>query len=75
LGCPEDDLVNGFFFNNTPVVRLAWPIQLPEHRRITGVLKGRIEVDLDEVEKGFQVRVPSVLGLLFSSFSYLVQKG
>jgi len=37
-------------------------------------LKGCIEVDLDEIEKGFQVRIAPVLGLLFSSFSYSMQE-
>jgi hypothetical protein len=36
---PEDDLINRFFLHNVPVVRLSRPIQLPEHRRITGVLQ------------------------------------
>jgi len=46
------------------VVQLSRPIQFPKHWRVTGVLDGGIEVDLDEIEKGFQVRIPPVLRLL-----------
>jgi len=56
------------------VVRLSWPIQFPEHRRITGILEGRVKIGLYEVEEGSQMRIPSVLGLLFPSFSYFVQE-
>lgn len=71
---PEDDLVNGLLFYNSPMVRLSRSIQFPEHRRITGVLESRIEVYFDELKEGFQVRVTSVLGLLFSPFGDFVQK-
>jgi len=56
------------------MVRLSRPIQFPEHRRITGILKGRVEIGLDEIEEGFQMGIPSMLGLLFASFSYFVQE-
>ena len=38
------------------------------------VLKGCIEVDVDEVKEGFQVGVTDMVGLSPSSFHYFVQK-
>lgn len=47
----------------------------PKHWRVTRVLNAGIEVDLDEVEKCFQVRIPPVFCLLLSSGCYFVQEG
>lgn len=72
--CSEDDRVNRFLLYNVPVVRLSRAVQFPKHWRVTGVSKGRIEVDPDEIEECFQVGIPPVLGLLFCSFGYFAQK-
>jgi hypothetical protein len=37
-------------------------------------LSGRIEIGLDEIEKGFEVGVTAMFGLLLSALSDLVQK-
>src|SRR5208282_1115896 len=36
LSCPEDDFIGRLFFDNLPMDGFSWPIQFPEHRRITG---------------------------------------
>jgi len=51
------------------------PVDLPQHRGVTGVLKGRIEVGLDEIEEGFEVGVTAVLRLLLATLRNFVQKG
>jgi len=61
-------------FNDAPVVRLSWPIHLPKYWCITRILKGGIEIDFDEVEEDFQVRIPPVLCLLHASFVILFRK-
>jgi hypothetical protein len=71
---PEDDLINCFFFDNFPVVRFAWPVDLSQHGCIARILKRGIEIGLDEIEERFEVGVSTVLGLLLSVFSDLVQK-
>jgi hypothetical protein len=72
--CPENYLVNGFLFDNVPVVRLSRLIKLPQHRGIAGIFKGGLKIGFDKVEKSPQVRVAPVLGLLFSSFGYFVEE-
>jgi hypothetical protein len=38
-------------------------------------LKGGVEVDLDEIEEGFQVGIAAMFGPLLSSLGYFVQEG
>ena len=70
----EDDLIDRLLFDNIPVDGFAWPIDLPQHRGIAGVLNGGIEIGLDEIEEGLEVGVTAVLGLLLSALGDLVQK-
>jgi hypothetical protein len=74
LCCSEDDLIDRLLFDSVPMDRFAEPVESLQHRGITGVLNGGIEIGLDEIEEGLEVGIASVLGLLLSALSDLVQK-
>ncbi len=71
----EDNLIHRLLFDNVPVDGFARSIDLPQHRSVAGVLNAEIQVGLDEVEKGFEVRVAAVLCLLLPAFGDLVEEG
>ena len=70
----ENDLIHGLLFDNIPQDGLAGPVDLPEHRGITRVLNGSIEVGPDEVEESLEVGITAMLRLLLTALSDLAQK-
>ena len=49
----EDDFVDCLLLDNVPVDGFARPIEPPQHRGITGIPNGRIEIGPDEIEERF----------------------
>lgn len=70
----EDDFVDGLLLDNVPVNGLAGPVESFQHRGITGVLNGGIEINPDEIEEGIRMGAAAVLRLLLSALSDLAQK-
>ena len=55
LRCSEDDFVDCLLLDNVPVDGFAGPIEPPQHRHITWVLNGGIEIAPDDIEEGLEV--------------------
>jgi hypothetical protein len=52
---PEYNPAERCLLDNVPVDGLAGPVEPPQHRGITGVLNGGIEIGLDEIEEGLEM--------------------
>ena len=65
--CPENDFIDGVFFNNVPMDTGFRPEQFTQHRGITWIFEIAIEVISHEIEKGGQVGKTNPLCLGFQA--------
>ena len=73
--CPEDDLVDGFFFHDFPGYGPAVFEHLPKHRRITGILEPLGARVYHECEKRTKKREAESFGGLLGSLGQVTQEG
>ena len=70
----EDDFVDCLLLDNVPVDGFAGPIEPLQHRGITRILNGCIEIGPDKIEERFEVGVTAVFGLLFPALRDFAQE-
>ncbi len=59
----ENDLVNGLLFDDFPSGNHSFPVQFPDHGRITRIPNAGIDVVAEKIEKGRQVGITDPFGV------------
>jgi len=70
----ENDLINGFFFDDFPSGYHPFSIQFSDHGRVTRIAYARINVIAEKIEKGRQVGIANSLGVGLVAIGKAVQK-